>query len=205
MAMKSLKTLFCLAMLGWAPASQALEVSAWGGLLYAAPSESVQGVDQGWTGSAGTHFGINALLPLWESPISLESGVSLLKEASERSVSGLSTTRTTEWIQVPLLLHYHFDHSMSLGAGGYASFAKGMVSTRDSVSTVNQPYDTAQIQTLDLGLLIDLRARFRLFDSFSFILDARYQHGFQDLSTVTTKTLFARSIHMLGGISYRFD
>ena len=94
---------------------------------------------------------------------------------------------------------------MSLGAGGYAGFARGMVSTMDPISTVNQPYDTAQMQTLDLGLLIDLRARFRLSESFSFILDARYQHGFQDLSTITTKTLFARSIHMLGGFSYRFD
>jgi hypothetical protein len=94
---------------------------------------------------------------------------------------------------------------MSLGAGGYAGFAQGMVSNVDSTSTLNQPYDTAQIQTFDLGLLIDLRARFRLSESFSLILDARYQHGFQDLSTITTKTLFARSIHMLGGFSYRFD
>jgi hypothetical protein len=205
MAMKSLRILFCLVLLGWTLPSGALEISTWGGLLYAAPSESIQGVDQGWTGSAGYAFGINALLPLWESSFSLESGVSLLKEASERSVSGLSSTRKTEWIQVPLLLHYHFDSSMSLGAGGYAGFAQGMVSTTDAVSTVNQPYDTAQMQTLDLGLLIDLRARFRLSESLSLILDARYQHGFQDLSTVTTKSLFARSIHMLGGISYRFD
>ncbi len=205
MAMKSLKPLFCLILLGWAQPSDALEVSAWGGLLYAAPSESIQGVDQGWTGSAGHGFGVNALLPLWESPFSLESGVSWLREASERSVSGISNTRKTEWIQVPLLLHYHFDNSMSLGAGGYAGFAQGMVSNIDAVNTVNQPYDTAQMQTLDLGLLIDLRARFRLSESFSLILDARYQHGFQDLSTVTTKTLFARSIHMLGGFSYRFD
>jgi hypothetical protein len=205
MAMKSLKILFCLVLLGWTQPSGALEISTWGGLLYAAPSESVQGIDQDWTGSAGHIFGFGALLPLWESPFSLESGASWLREASERTVSGSVSTRRTEWIQVPLLLHYHFDHSMSLGAGGYVSFARGMVSTTDSVSTINQPYDTAQMQTLDIGLLIDLRARFHLSESFSFILDARYQHGFQDLSTVTTKTLFARSIQMLGGISYRFD
>jgi hypothetical protein len=205
MAMRPWKALICLFGSVWASPTRALEVSTWGGLIYAAPSESIQGVDQGWTGSAGHAFGINALLPLWESPFSLESGVSLLREASERSVSGVSNTRKTEWIQVPLLLHYHFDGSMSLGAGAYAGFARGMVSNVDSTSTLNQPYDTAQIQTFDLGLLIDLRARFRLSESFSLILDARYQHGFQDLSTITTKTLFARSIHMLGGFSYRFD
>ncbi len=202
--MKSLKHLLWLLLLGGAHPASALELTAWGGLLYAAPSESVQGIDQDWTGSAGNSFGFGALLPLGESPFSIESGVSWLKEASERTVSGSVSTRRTEWIQVPLVLHYHFDGSMSLGVGGYAGFARGMVSTSDSISTVNQPYDTAQMQTLDLGLLIDLRARFHLSESWSLIIDARYQHGFQDLSTITTKTLFARSIHMLGGFSYSF-
>jgi hypothetical protein len=185
--------------------ARAFEISAFGGYHYAAPTESILGVDQGWTGSAGVAYGIAALLPLFETPFSLESGVFLYGSASERNASGVQETRKTDWTSVPVLLHFHFDSSVSIGAGGYAAFSRGMVSTASNGINVNQAYDTAQIQTVDAGLLFDLRARFRISPAFCLVLDGRYQHGLRDLSTITTKTLFTRSVQALAGIAYDFN
>lgn len=204
MAMKAFIPLFLLlSVLG--PGAFAFEMNVLGGMNYAAPSEFILGVDQGWTGSSAGTFGINASLPLFSGLLSIETGAFWVATASERTESGVPLLRKAEWIQAPLLLHYHFDGSMSLGAGGYAAFSRGMVATTTLGSTLNQPYDTAQIQREDFGLIFDLRARFHLTPGLHLILDARYQHGLRDLSTLTTKSLSTRSIQVLAGMGYEFD
>ena len=186
------------------PAANAFEINALGGLNYAAPTESLSGVDQAWTGDAAPTFGFDAMLPLFDLPLSLESGVWFETATSEHTLSNISSSRETHWTEVPLLLHFHFDPFISLGAGGYLSFARGSVATTVNGVTLSQSFGAAQIKDTDSGLLLDIRARLHVTPLLCFLLDARYQHGLSNLSTVSTNLQNTRSIQVLAGASFEF-
>jgi hypothetical protein len=161
-----------------------------GGLNFAAPTELKAGTDQRWTGTAATAFGLTLDLPLSDVPFSFESGVFLKSSRSERSPDPGATQSTVgAWTDIPLIVHYHLDPAVSLGLGGYWSFLR----SGDAVSSDESP---------DSGLLLNLRARFRIAEPVSFTLDARYLHGLSNLASQPGNTYNSRSVQALVGILY---
>jgi hypothetical protein len=183
------KLRFCLgfALLLATPALAA-SLSLLGGLNYAAPTDIRSGLDQHPTGSAAPIFGLGIDLPFSELPFSFESGLFLKSSQSKASTSG-ATDRSGEWTDIPLLVHYHFDPSVSLGMGGYWSFFR----SGDAIQKSESP---------DSGILFDLRARIRVSDSISILLDGRYLHGLSNLSAVAGDTYNTRSVQFLAGFAY---
>ncbi len=166
----------------------AAELSFLGGLNYAAPTDIRLGQDQRPTGSAAPAFGLGIDLPFSELPFSFESGIFIKSSRSENSVSALPESKG-EWTDIPLLVHYHFDPSVSLGLGGYWSFFRSGNAIQKSESP-------------DSGILVDLRARIRVTDTLFFLVDGRYLHGLSNLSAVPGDTYNTRSIQFLAGASY---
>ncbi len=168
--------------------SMAATLSLLGGFNYAAPTDIQAGVDQRPTGSAAPAFGMALDLPFSDLPFSFESGVFLKSSRSESSVGG-SGERTGQWTDIPLTVHYHFDPSVSLGAGGYWSFFRSGNAIQGSESP-------------DSGILLDLRAHIRVTDDLFFLVDGRYLHGLTNLSAVAGDTYNTRSVQILAGASY---
>jgi hypothetical protein len=166
----------------------AAELSILGGLNYAAPTDIRSGLDQRPTGSAAPVFGLGIDLPFSELPFSFESGFFLKSSLSESPLTA-PTVNKGEWTDIPLLVHYHFDPSVSLGLGGYWSFFR----SGDAIQKTESP---------DSGILLDLRARIRISDSFFFLVDGRYLHGLSNLSAIPGDTYNTRSIQFLAGASY---
>jgi hypothetical protein len=159
-----------------------------GGLNYAAPTEIQSGSDRHWTGAAAPTAGLTLDLPLSEVPLSLETGVFWKSSKSERTDPD-DSTKTTKgtWTDIPLLIHYHFDPSIRIGIGGYWSF----LGAGDAVSPTESP---------DSGVLLNLRARFRIAEPLSLTLDARYLHGLSNLASNPSDTYNSRSIQVLAGV-----
>jgi hypothetical protein len=178
--------MFLAALLLLLPASaSAAGLGIFGGLNYAAPTDIRSGQDLRPTGAAATVFGASLDLPLSELPFSFESGL-FLKSSKSESANG---TATGEWTDLPLLIHYHFDPSVSLGAGGYWSFFRSGNAIRESESP-------------DSGFLLDLRARIRISENFTLLVDGRYLHGLANLSATPADTYNTRSIQFLAGVGY---
>ncbi|MBU6153830.1 MAG: hypothetical protein KGP28_05965 [Bdellovibrionales bacterium] len=170
--------------------SQASALNLLGGLNYAAPTDIRSGIDQRPTGSASSVFGISLDLPFSELPFSFESGVFLKSSRSETSAGGTNLSEG-DWTDIPLLVHYHFDPSVSLGFGGYWSFFRGGNAIQQSESP-------------DSGVLLDLRARIRVTESIRFLVDGRYLHGLSNLAALAGDTYNTRSVQVLCGFSYDF-
>ena len=171
------------------PCAHSADLLVFGGLNLAAPTEIRAGVDQHWTGAPASLFGLGIELPLSGIPLGLETGALLKNSKSEQTSNGSTTTLTGTWTEIPVIIHYHFDPSISLGLGGYWSF----LSKGDAVSPLESP---------DSGVLLDLRARIRISDAVALFLDARYQHGLTNLAATPTDTLNTRSVQILGGIAF---
>ena len=186
-----LKPLLAILLLAFSPSAFATTLNAFGGLNYAAPTDIRSGTDQHWTGLAAPIFGLSVELPLEALPLSFETGV-LLKSSKSDSESGGTTTETTgSWTDIPLLIHYHFDPRLSLGAGGYWSFLR----KGDAASPSESP---------DSGLILDLRARIGLSPRFDLLVDARYLHGLGNLATTPGDTCNTRSVSVMAGGSFTF-
>jgi hypothetical protein len=185
-----LKAILAAAAFWSAASTHAADLILSGGMNYAAPTELKAGSDRHWTGAAAPTAGLTLDLPLTDLPLSLETGVFWKSSKSERTGSD-GTTQITEgkWTDIPLLIHYHFDPSIRLGLGGYWSF----LGSGDAVSPTESP---------DSGILLNLRARFRISETFSLILDARYLHGLSNLASSPADTYNSRSIQVLAGILY---
>lgn len=161
-----------------------------GGLNYAAPTELKSGTDQRWTGSAALAAGMTLDLPFSEVPFSFETGFFLKSSMSERKASnGTIESSTGAWTDIPLMVHYHFDPAISMGLGGYWSFLR----SGNAVDAAESP---------DSGLLVNLRARFRILEPVSLTLDARYLHGLSNLSSNPANAYNSRSVQVLAGILY---
>ena len=186
-----LKPLLAFLLLTLSSTAYATTLNAFGGLNYAAPTDIRSGTDQRWTGLAAPIFGLSVELPLEALPLSFETGI-LLKSSKSDSVSGGSTTETTgSWTDIPLLIHYHFDPRLSLGAGGFWSFLR----KGDAASPSESP---------DSGLLLDLRARIEIAPRIDLLIDARYLHGLGNLATTPGDTFNTRSVSVMAGGSFTF-
>jgi hypothetical protein len=186
----SLGLLLFFAILLTPQSASAADLILSGGLNYAAPTELKSGIDQRWTGTAATAFGLTLDLPFSDVPFSFETGVFLKSSKSERNASSGPTQSTIgSWTDIPLLVHYHFDPSVSLALGGYWSFLR----SGDAVATTESP---------DSGLLINLRARIQVTEPISLILDARYLHGLSNLASSPGDTYNSRSVQALVGLLY---
>jgi hypothetical protein len=160
-----------------------------GGMDYAAPTDIQSGSDQHWTGDAGSVFGLSLDLPFSDIPFSFETGLFLRTSKSERVANGSTLTSSGSWTDIPLLVHYHFDPYLALGAGGYWGFLR----SGNAVSPSESP---------DSGLLLNLRARIHIADPISIIADARYLHGLNNLSSISGNTYNSRSIQIMIGLLY---
>ncbi len=169
--------------------SDAADLILSGGLDYSAPSDIRQGSDQHWTGAAGGIVGLTVDAPFSGIPFSFETGFFLRNSRSERSAVGLTATSTGAWTDIPLLLHYHFDDHVSVGAGGYFGFFRSGNSVPESESP-------------DSGVILDLRARLRISDPVSLVVGARYLHGLGNLSPTPGDKYNSRSVQVLVGVSY---
>ncbi len=176
-------------------AAHAFEVTPLLGLNYSAPTEQVSGNDLHWVGNSGMAYGLMASINLFTPLFDFESGALFLSQKSQRdNGAGLTITDNTQSIQVPLLIHYNFDRNVSIGAGAYYGFAEPSADFANSGRT-----------STDKGALLDLRIRFEITSLLSLILDARYQHGFTNLSNAVNDTYYTRSLQTLGGLSLDFS
>jgi hypothetical protein len=183
--------IFVLLLLGIHPFLNALasDLILSGGLDYAAPTDLQSGTDQHWTGDSGSVFGVALDTPFSGVPFSFETGIFLKSSKSERTSGSTVLQSTGAWTDIPLLVHYHFDPYVSLGAGGYWSFFR----SGNAISASESP---------DSGFLVDLRARIHVAEPFSLIADARYLHGLSNLSATPGNTYNSRSIEVMIGVLY---
>ena len=186
-------------------AASAFEITAVGGLNYAAPTQRTSGIDIHQTGNATGTFGLLLATPLWSSGFDLETGVVDLVQQSERDDVLPSRTQKMQFLQVPVVLRYRLDESISLGAGFYAAFAQGNVEMNQNGIETQLPYESLGYQKTDTGLILNLRARFAMAPPLYLILDARYQHGLSNLAQYTNDVLNTRSIQAMAGLTYEFD
>jgi|GEM_PF-1990842 len=185
--------------------ASAFEVTAVGGLNYAAPTQRTSGIDIHQTGNATPTFGLLLATPLWGSGFDLEAGVISLAQQSERDDILPSRTQKMQFLQVPVVLRYRLDESISLGAGFYAAFAQGNVEMNQNGIQTQLSYESLGYQKTDTGLILNLRARFAMAPPFYLILDARYQHGLSNLAQLPNDVLNTRSIQVMAGVTYEFD
>jgi len=173
------------------PASHAsaAETTLFGGLNYAAPSDIRSGIDQRSTGLAAPIFGLGLDLALAGLPLSFETGLLLRSSESETGITP-ATRASGSWTDIPLLLHYHFDSSVSLGIGGYWGFFRNGSAIQKSESP-------------DSGLILDLRARIHLTELWSMVIDGRYAHGLANLSSIPGDTYNTRSVQFMLGVSHQ--
>ena len=188
--MKKLWFIFSLIIL---PLSSTLgfEVTAVGGLNFAAPTQITSGVDQHWVGKSALSYGILIAHPILQSSFDFETGAVLLSSQYEQTVSGQTNIKTQNSTLIPLIIRYNFDERVGLGAGAYLSYARG---NRDEA-----------LSRGDQGVLVSLRANFNLFPLASLILDARYQHGLANMAVKSSDLFNTRSVQFLTGICFSFS
>ncbi len=160
----------------------------------AAPTQKQNGGSLSWTGNVASGFGLLTGFSLFDTPFDLEIGGVYLNHSSERDSGGTLLTLNTHHLHLPLLLRFNFDDRVSIGLGGYASIAKGNVST--------------SIHDRDFGLLFSARASLKIVPQLYFIVDGRYQHGLSNLANIPPgipgDLLNTRSMQAYLGFSYRF-
>jgi hypothetical protein len=199
----SILTLFLCAIT--AQETKAFELTVLGGVNYAAPTQRTAGVDIHQTGNATPTFGLFGSTSLFSSAFTIETGVVSLTQQSERDNFVPFVTQKMQFIQVPLLLRYHLDQSISLGVGGYAAFAQGNVQTTQTSVTTETPYETLFLNKTDAGLLLNIHVRFAMAPPFYAIIDARYQHGLMNMAKTQNDLLNTRSVQAMAGLSYEFE
>jgi hypothetical protein len=165
------------------PSAQALEATLLGGLNYAAPTQRASGVDYRWTGKESVIWGLSVSHPTVILPFDIESGVLVQTERSERETTTGPVLQTARHLQIPLLFRFYLDANISFAAGGFVGLIQNQLQENN-----------------DSGLLIGARANFYLPNPFSFILDARYQHGLANRATVAGDTFNTRSVQILAGL-----
>jgi hypothetical protein len=173
-------------LLLWPLNTPAWQFTALGGLHFAAPTEIISGSDSRWTGVAAPEWGLTVGKSLLFVPFEIETGVFFQGEESQREIPGTRLTRSARHTQVPLVIRFQFDQNISMGAGGYVSWA-------------HQPTQ----EKMDAGLIINARAHFNLIPTLVFILDARYQHGLSNRATAANDLLNTRSVQGFAGIQFR--
>lgn len=169
---------------------KAHEITILGGLNFGSPTQRINGLDQHWIGNAAPAFGLLLGTQLFESRFDLESGVLFLSTQYEQNSNSVVITKKQESTHIPILIRFNFDQSVSLGFGGYLAYSRG---TRDTTLTAG-----------DQGLLISLKARFRLLTTLHLILDARYQHGLANMAILTSDLYNTRSVQILSGLALLF-
>lgn len=175
--------LFLLA--SFTPHSEAWELTALGGLNFASPTQITNGAKQSWEGTGSFSYGFFVSNSISDLPFSWETG--FLFETSKYERTG-AVGQQLEDNLLPVLIHFHFDAFVQLGAGYYVSWSR------------NPPPNSLTKQ--DNGLVVNLRARFHPVSLFSLILDGRYQHGLANRSPIASDTYNTRSVQVLGGLEF---
>lgn len=200
MRLQPLLYLLCLLILTAPAPARAIDFSLLGGLNYAAPTQTLSGADQHWTGESGFSFGGTVGISLWDLPFDFETGAFLLNENS--SSNSVISSRKNKMLQIPFVVRYNFDEHIGLGVGGYFAFGQGNVESTVGGLPVSSSYSAAGESDTDSGLILNLRARFNLAPPFYFILDARYQHGLSDRSLSPGDVFNTRSIQGFAGFQF---
>lgn len=199
----SLILFFLLALL---PSTKALaiEITGLGGLNFAAPTETANSLERHWTGSAGVSYGLTFALPLFDSPFDLETGVFMINENSdiEGATGTTPSNRKTRILQLPLVVRFNFDEHIGLGIGGYLGMGQGNVESTIASVISSQTYESLGLNKNESGLILNVRARFDLAPPLFFVLDARYQHGLSDRSTLSGDQFNTRSVQGFAGLQY---
>ena len=167
----------------------AADFNVYGGFTFAAPTESVQGASQKWTGDAGTSYGASLGFGIFDSPFALELGAFSIAATSRQESGGVTTVRTFKSLEIPVLLRFRFDQAFSLGIGPYLAILNQLSGA------------TGQFQNQDRGVIISLQAKMHLFSAIFLLLDGRYQHGLTNLATQSGDLLNTRSVQGFTGLS----
>ena len=186
--------------------AHAWEITAYGGINYAAPTEKMSGSDIHWTGNSSPAYGLSIADSLWGSPFELESGLFLLTSNIEQAdLTGTDVVEQMTSYQLPILLRFNFDPWISIAAGGYFATSNGNINKFVNSSPTSQSYGAAGLQTSDAGLLFSLKAKLHINESLCLAFDARYEHGLKNVAVNSSDLFNTRSIQVFAGLSFQFD
>ncbi len=184
--------------------ANAWELTAIGGVNFAAPTQNTSGARVNWTGSDGLTYGALASFNLFNSPFEFESGLIEATQNTQEQISPV-LNQSMHWLEIPLLVRFKLDPAIGIGVGGYLAYGQGSVLRSQGSNEALSSFSSVGLNNRDSGLLFNLRARFAFAPPVFLIVDGRYFHGLTNLATTGGSDVYnTRSIQIFGGISYEF-
>lgn len=170
------------------------------GITAASPGDSL-------TSQMGLGFGLGIETSL-ASRLALEIDGLYVDRKYQDSGTASTSDSSFHAVQIPVLLRLKLLSFFSVGAGGYAAFATGNVSTATTVAgvttTSTSTYAGDSLKTSDYGAVFSARFRIPLGAKAALLAEGRYNLGLSNISTTPGTTDHWRTVDGLAGLQFAF-
>ncbi len=174
-----------------------LKIAAVGTLNFSSPRINAGSGSLSTSSSLGLGFGGLAdfpLVPSWR----LESGILYITDAFSQS----TTSYNMNHFQIPVVVRYTLFPFLSVGAGGYYSFAVNGIAVGNASTTNNVSYDSLNLSSSDYGAVFSAALDLTVGPSTTLLVDMRYVWGFKNLSNVNGQTFRLGGFLFLAGLKF---
>ncbi len=151
-------------------------------------------------------YGFGALFGFSMFPnVFAQFGVLYLPRGFDQSSTSLPAQQevTFNTIHLPFTIHYYLMPVLAVGLGGYFSHGIGSISSYPlgaPASANLSAYGPNSYSADDFGLTVSLSFNLNLLPSVSLIVDGRYLYGLQNISQISSMSVYLRDFQVLAGV-----